>query len=417
MRALLNLVAICGWSSKSRGFSNSSQHVTFKLSDDFCKGVLGNFHEDWIVSWHKHDCNMIHHTVRAAFDTWQHNSLLSFHETTGHADIMLSASSMPGDDDNVLLGWANLLQRYSNKFTHNVKIAMTVDQCWYGDRQFCKLVIANRNFIYVTFASVWIVVSVIMCQLILRPAKRSVDAILRIVMWSILIAIPLIFIGACLPCLRCYDFQTVLVHEIGHAIGIGHADAGTDILCGCGDPRLMTDNVTCRAFSSASVMFSSFKHSSSSCLSTDDVDAVRSLWGGDCSQPAWCYETVQLSGMYRVSNALVYAFGIAWLLTFTRQAYATYCRKNALPSNNLPSQQVRAIYAHNAGIRVTRPRPPLPMTRPNLYALPHTGPGLRPGLRPGPSVGQPGIGRLAPPEGRPPGLQSSYSLASRSNKR
>ena len=88
--------------------------------------LSSKFFEDTWFSWDVIDCDDVHMMVRQGFDAWEHNSLLSFLQTSGDADIIVDASKSGKD----FLGWASV---QSGKAT-TIDIA---NYCWYTDRQLC----------------------------------------------------------------------------------------------------------------------------------------------------------------------------------------------------------------------------------------------------------------------------------------
>ena len=148
---------------------------------------------------------------------------------------------------------------------------------------------------------------------------RKVDPVVRLVVWSVFFCIPLSAFGTLAPCFLCYDFESTVVHEVGHAIGFSHSgDASVSHRCGCGEGA-----VHCSTTPSPreSIMFESHLVRPHACLSRDDADGVRSLYGGDCDDPVWCYATTSFAGFTRLSISFVYSFLGAWVAVFARNSY------------------------------------------------------------------------------------------------
>ena len=286
--------------------------LTYNVSQAFCQSIRRRFVEDKWFSWNIVGCEEVNMMVRQGFDAWEHNSLLSFVQTSDEADISVRASSS-GDDR---LAWATV----SPDRTSTIDIAG--DNCWYTDRSFCDAVrdfsVTVIAFLVVTWSAAVFAIAYV-CW---RPASTAFDAISRIVSWAVVIAQPLVLV-AMYPCLTCFDFLTVHTHEVGHAIGLLHSDDPKgETMCGC-----QADAYACDPDPSATVvMHSLFRHRSSACLSRNDVDGVRTLWGGDCAKEVWCYASESLAGFYRISTSLVYAFAFAWLVVFARNLVVR-CRR------------------------------------------------------------------------------------------
>lgn len=298
-----------GWFSRAPPFSASSTHITYNVSDDFCRRILPNVRDDLLLSWKRTSCDDVRTSVRNSFDVWQHNSLVSFSETNEEADIVVRASTAD-DDDATTLGWAHVPTRRGT--TLAVSIADT--PCWYTDRRFCYTVRQHGTVVYSLMIIVWSFAAVGLLYVLFHPATTIVDGVARICAWSVFLGQPLVFFGALLPCTQCYDFDAVMMHEVGHSLGILHPDNEEGWYCGCGASRTSH----CDRPNEKSVMQSVYEHRSVLCLSTDDVNAVRTLWGGSCTDPTWCYVTPSVEGLSRLSNAFVYAFGLAWLVVLVR---------------------------------------------------------------------------------------------------
>ena len=287
--------------------------LTYNVSEDFCARIKPRFVEDAVLSWDVLGCGDVRMMVRQAFDAWEHNSLVSFVQTDGPASVVVAVSD--GREDNQL-GWAIV-------GADTTSISVSDDFCWYTDRVFCDSVRDLYVPLLVGMAATWAAALYVLVHACRHPASSAFDATTRIVAWTVLLSNPLALF-AMFPCLVCYDFLTVLIHEVGHGLGLVHSDdESATRSCGC-----KNETRACAA-SEENVMHSAFRHRASACLSRDDVDAVRTLWGGDCDDPVWCYASRSLSGFYRLHTSLVYSFAVAWTVVFARNRIARCLRTRA----------------------------------------------------------------------------------------
>lgn len=279
----------------------------YRISPEFCNSVRGHFYEDWLFTWRMFSCSDIDTMIRHAFDAWQYNSETVVYETrnASGADVVIGTGSM-GERE-----WIAFARRYTSGTNEN-EIRIDMDTCWYTDRHFCYSVNRDVLPLSIGLGIAW-AASLIVALLNLMHRPSPYVSVPRILIWVVVMAIPTLALGSLLPCLVCHDFTAVVIHEVGHIIGFGHSDSPAQ-MCGCGGAvRACTSRED-----TASVMHSVAQRRNTLCLSRDDVDGVRSIYGGVCDDPIWCYESPSNTGYTRVSTALLYSFIVASLIVFVR---------------------------------------------------------------------------------------------------
>lgn len=301
-------------------------YFTYNISETFCADIQPRFFEDILSLMPKISCDEVRMLVRQGFSAWEQNSLISFVQTDGPANVVVDTSV---HDHKRALAWAVMLNG-------NTTIDISTDFCWYTDRKFCDAVRDWHVGLLFSMASSWLIALVTIILVCRNPASSVFGAVARIVAWSVLLSQPLV-VMTIVPCIICYDFVTVLMHEVGHGLGLMHSnDETAQNFCGCQDA--MQPCGTNDSF--ANVMHATFQHRSSACLSRDDVDGLRTLWGGRCEDPVWCYSSPSLSGFYRLHTAFVYSFAIAWSVVFLRNRIAK-CRRRRV--GKLRQQRVESV--------------------------------------------------------------------------
>lgn len=289
------LLAPVAWSV---WFTSEDAPATYHIDPGFCADVLPRFREDAFLSWQTFGCADVHAGVHTAFEAWRRaTTTLTLRPVDDElADVVVVATTLRVASHVAV---ANATDR------SRLRIQVDEAECWYTDRAFCHTVDRHLVLLLSVMGVAWCA-HVAAAVALLCHEVRPFRAVGRLVVWAGVLAFPLVFVGALLPCMRCHDFVAVVLHEVGHVLGLGHSDTDGRRWCGCG-----ANATECDANPDA-VMHSLTTHRPTACLTHDDADAVRTLHGGDCGSHIWCDQTPSLAGGSRLAVALVYSFVFAW---------------------------------------------------------------------------------------------------------
>ena len=242
--------------------------------------------------------------VRRALDSWEHVApTVRFVEAEHGARADVRFVTVPTLSEE---GRSRILAQ-----VHGDTVQIANDVCWYTDPGFCEDILPWQPLFLMAWGVSFVTVGVLVCQTPTYPT-------LRLVAWTGVFAPPLLYWGALVPCVHCYDFVATMVHEAGHLLGLGHPDEGDKNRCGCGGAAR-----ACNATRTA-VMHSDLQRRTTSCPQPDDANGARSLYAPHaCADPVWCYETHEASGVARVAVAAVLGFALAWAVVSVRHVWHT----------------------------------------------------------------------------------------------
>ena len=290
---MLHVLAL-GWTRFATPLVGS--HHTYYIDDTFCDAI--HFRENPLFTWRRFGCDTVHAIVRESFDVWQHIIPLAFTETSNAsaATVLLSTSS------TLDAGTLGMARRYISLG----EIELDENLCWYADRRFCHAVYEDRYLLHTVLSVTWALAFVSLMVILYRPLAPY-RGVMRLTVWSTTIAIPWVYFGSMRPCLECVDFATVMVHEVGHVLGLGHSDDAEGNMCSCGSRTVPCDPSTDVAI----MMHSTVQRRPRVCLAPDDANGIRTLYGGTCSEAAWCYDARDASGYARIAVSFVYAFALS----------------------------------------------------------------------------------------------------------
>lgn len=330
-----------GWSTFSTPLVGLRH--TYHVDRSFCDAI--RFREAPLFTWRRLGCDAVHAAVRASIDAWQHNSPVSFVETSNAsaATVLLSASATLEDG---IVGQAS-------RHVSLAEIELDDGLCWYADREFCHTVYEDRDLLHIVLSVVWILSLVALAAILCHPLVPY-RGVTRLTVWSTALAIPLVYFGSMRACLECHDLASVLVHEWGHVLGLGHTDDVPQV-CGCDDDGTFVAGECAPSTDTRNMMHGSVQRRPRACLARDDADGVRTLYSGvACSDPVWCYDTRDATGYARIAVAFAYAFCLSACAVGGRNAVVSRWRR-APPTHAV----AHVVATHPVATKFAATAPPL----------------------------------------------------------
>ena len=270
--------------------------LTYALDPSICYSVSQSFRDHAGLFWDTYGCNQVKSIIRGAFDEWGHNSQLQLHEIElkGEvADIILLSTHLT---DSNIIAQATTYRVGSRK---HFKIEFDGDRCWYVDQKFCSSVNGSSTYVSMFLIITWTISIAIGCVIQTWKAKtKPTKYFVYFLICFFFITSPLIFFVTIRTCGNCFDFRYVIMHEIGHVLGFSHTDSPEPQMCGCGNFTNQCDSPV--SGNVVGIMHSQLITDSKACLSKNDVDGLRTHFGGDCDAPITCYDESSDVGGYRM---------------------------------------------------------------------------------------------------------------------
>ena len=354
-------VAALAWTSS--GVRTLPPTHTYVVDATLCDTYTGGWESiaQTVFEWEPRTCEELRVLVRRSFSAWEHNhAAVTFRETTSlvGATMLLHAGRVTSEDTLAAV-------MYDSRGAPPIRVLFNADQCWYSSstRVACHF-----------FRTQVVLASVLVALLALSAAGAAfLFATVRLPCEILLAWTLLLPFSVMLPCTQCQDLEHVTMHEAGHVLGLSHAEEDL-AACGCGGAaRNCTD-----ADKFASIMTSYVYPSRTVCLSTDDVDGMRTLHGGVCEDPTWCHDTERDGGgVRRVAIAGLYAVLLATLFRWAiilRASVSARARPDPfeVPSRARPAGPSRARPTGPSRVRPTGPSrvrpaalPPIPTSSRN----------------------------------------------------
>lgn len=289
------------------------QPIVYSLQEEECEELLNNFNEDRFLSLHTLTCSHVRVMLRRAFDAWQHNvPTMRFEEDSASEDahaLVVVARTYENPD---FIGRAS-----------SDEISISTEHCWFSDASFCHAIQSRWTILSALLLSAWLIGTAAAAALLCHRRNARAYCILPIVVCVVFP--PLVYWGAMRPCLRCHDFGALLLHEIGHVLGLLHPDDDTATnMCGCGANASYCNNTMNVPGAPPPIMWSVTRPRASYCLTQDDIDGARTLHAPQaCTSPLACYETAEFIGVARFCMAMIYSLVIASIVVAVSDKCAT----------------------------------------------------------------------------------------------
>lgn len=285
--------------------------ITYSVSRSFCEAVQSSLAGDRGVA--SFGCAQIRSLIRDVLDAWSYLAPLElvFHEVVEGGLIAFGSEDLKPPVLAVTRSGINATSSTSSILYSSINIGNKA--CWYIDAPFCNHIRTAVGPSYRWVVRSFLAIAAIIAAEELIRRYKTLSIVARTVLLLGAMSAPAMELLVLYPCWNCYSLYSVLLHEVGHAIGLGHADTDP-AFCNCGNGA--------RACAPAlgAVMQSTEISRAQDVLLQDDANGIRTLYA-----PAFCDKPMPLYGPEPYITVARIATGIAILSTIAF-AFALFAR-------------------------------------------------------------------------------------------
>ena len=240
------------------------ESVGVVVHESFCAHLAGKMYlERMLFLSGSASCEQLRSTLRHASDVWNvYLKDIQMHVTSyrGYMNRFVNVSARNfREEDNRFLGFASFPEPSTVPVPSDVSV--NSNHCYYMHFALCDLLRKWHEPALLCST----VLAFTACLLVIMFVTRSTMRL--VLLLYMLVPVPLQIVTSILICSQCEDFYGVLVHEMGHALGLLHTDECVN-----------TDG-------SVSVMFSRAQHKRQHTLTPCDLMELAAVYPIDTRNP------------------------------------------------------------------------------------------------------------------------------------
>ena len=292
-------------------------NIPYRIDASFCSGVLRSFFDDRALP--AYDCRQLRSSLRDALDAWSYATPDGIGFVEKEPALLLFRSSELSVR-TLAVARTSIETSETPMLIVNAAITLSTHQCWYLDAPFCEHIrrwpVGGTGRTIVRIGIVTLSTLCLGALFIPRPRRPALD-----VLYAVGFMLPILVERLVLSvCWDCYSLFAVLLHEIGHALGLGHADEEPSF-CGCGSGATQC---TPRR---GSIMHSVELARPLDVLISDDVNGLRTLYDeARCGDPVEAFGPEPYISLARiVTGALVLTLAVVSIALIRRCTLGSVC--------------------------------------------------------------------------------------------